>query len=31
MALEVDWRTDFRFPVGHVVLEVVVVAGWRAV
>ena len=29
---EVDWRMDFRFPVGHVVSEVVVVVagGWLA-
>ena len=32
MSSEVDWRMDFRFPVGHVVLEVVgvVAGGWLA-
>jgi len=27
LSSEVDWRTDFQFPVGHVVSEVVVVVG----
>ena len=32
LSSEVDWRMDFRFPVGHVVSEVVgvVAGGWLA-
>ena len=32
MSSEVNWRMDFRFPVGHAVLEVVgvVAGGWLA-